>query len=150
MWCFRRSDTLDATEGMSKFGGWSGGKPRSRRFSGTNVLPRVGVPWRSHGASGRLGGYWGLSGSYERVVRVDESRSGTGEMGVRAVLRTGLREGSGGDARVALGYVQKGVPSRANGRVPESSGKGAGNLTEHLTAGLTSCLTWYLTTVLTE
>lgn len=51
---------------------------------------------------------------------------------------------------MALGYVQKGVPSRANGRVPESSGKGAGNLTEHLTAGLTSCLTWYLTTVLTE
>lgn len=90
----------------------------------------------------------------ERVLRAGGSGGREpfwdGEMGVRAVLRTGLREGSGGDARVALGYVQKGVPSRANGRVPESSGKGAGNLTEHLTAGLTSCLTWYLTTVLTE
>lgn len=150
MWCFRRSDTLDATEGMSKFGGWSGGKPRSRRFSGTNVLPRVGVPWRSHGASGRLGGYWGLSGSYERVVRVDESRSGTGEMGVRAVLRTGLREGSGGDARVALGYVQKGFPSRPYRGVLGGVRKGLRNLTGDLTEPLTSCLTGYLPRGLTK
>lgn len=124
--------------------------PRSRRFSGTNVLPRVGVPWRSHGASGRLGGYWGLSGSYERVVRVDESRSGTGEMGVRAVLRTGFQERSGAGRRVGLEWRGKGFSSRAYRAVPSPEIKGHENLTGDLTAGLTSRLTAHLPRGLTE
>lgn len=59
--------------------GWeSPGRRGSRTLEGS---PRVIVPWLSHGAVASIGGCWLWSGSYERVVRVSESRSGTGEMG---------------------------------------------------------------------
>lgn len=51
---------------------------------------------------------------------------------------------------MGLGYVEKGVPSRLYGRVPEGSGKGLGNLTDDLTEPLTPDLTWVLTDGLTE
>lgn len=44
---------------------------------GVSGLPRVGVPWRSHGASGRFGGCWGESSSYVRVELMDERAYGT-------------------------------------------------------------------------
>ncbi|SIF22439.1 Uncharacterised protein [Mycobacteroides abscessus subsp. abscessus] len=93
---------------------------------------------------------WGGSGSYERVVWVPESRSGTGEMGRGGLLRTGFRAGSGRGVRAVLGYMEKGVPSRLYRRVPSPKIKGVGNLTGGLTEPLTSCLTGVLTAGLTE
>lgn len=81
---------------------------------------------------------------------MDESRYGTPALGIRAVLRGVFRDGSGEDARVGLRYVEKGVPSRAYGRVPEGSEEGLRNLTERLTACLTSRLTEHLTAGLTK
>lgn len=40
------------------------------------------MPWLSHGAVASIGGCWLWSGSYERVVRVSESRYGAPELGV--------------------------------------------------------------------
>lgn len=51
---------------------------------------------------------------------------------------------------MVLGYVEKGVPSREYGELPEGSGKGLRNLTDDLTAGLTGRLTDRLTHGLTE
>ncbi len=93
---------------------------------------------------------WGGSGSYERVVWVPESRSGTGEMGRGGLLRTGFRAGSGRGVRAVLGYMEKGVPSRLYRRVPEGLGRGLGNLTERLTESLTPDLTDHLTAGLTK
>lgn len=96
------------------------------------------------------GGCWGGSGSYERVVRVSETRYGAPGFGRGGLLRTGFQEGSGAGHRVGLGYVEKGFSSRAYRGVPERSEEGLGNLTGGLTAGLTTRLTRYLTTGLTE
>lgn len=95
------------------------------------------------------GGCWELSGAYATGVRVVECRYGAPGFGVWTVLRTGFRERSGAGVRVALGYVQKGFPSRANRGVPEDSGKSLRNLTERLTGVLTTCLTTHLTARLT-
>lgn len=65
-------------------------------------LPRVGVPWLRHGASGRFGGGWLTRVAYGTVSRVDGRRSGTEEMGLRGTLRAGLRGGSGAGVRGAL------------------------------------------------
>lgn len=72
--CFRRSEAIGATECGSKSGGKAQVTGGSRGVSG---LPRVGVPWRSHGASGRFGGCWGESSSYVRVELMDERAYGT-------------------------------------------------------------------------
>lgn len=96
------------------------------------------------------GGCWELSWAYDTGMRVPESRSGAPGLVVGAVLRAGFQEGSGGRFRVVLGYVEKGVPSREYGELPEGSGKGRRNLTERLTACLTTRLTGHLTHGLTE
>lgn len=79
-----------------------------------------------------------------------ESRYGAPELGVGAVLRGAFREGSGAGRRVGLGCVQKGVPSRLYGRVPDGSNEGLRNLTDGLTEPLTSRLTSCLPRGLTE
>ncbi|SIE26778.1 Uncharacterised protein [Mycobacteroides abscessus subsp. abscessus] len=99
---------------------------------------------------GSIGGCWGWSAAYEGVVRVDEGAYGTGEMGVRAVLRGAFRERSEARVRVALGYVQKRFSSCLYASVPEESEEGLRNLTERLTWVLTTRLTHHLTAGLTE
>lgn len=116
----------------------------------TRVLPRVGGGGRSLSSSGRLGGDWRWSAAYGTGMRAAESRYGASGLGGQGCLRAGFQEGSGARVRVALGYVEKGFSSRANGRVPSSKIKGAANLTDGLTAGLTGRLTEVLTVGLTE
>lgn len=148
---FRRSEGIDATEGESKSDGWSGGKPRSQVVSAIQKVRRESAA--AGGACRRRGGSagcWGLSWAYRRGVRVVERAYETGEMGVQGVLRGALRGCSGAGVRVDLGCVQKGFSSCLYASVPSPKIKGVGNLTDDLTAGLTSCLTGYLTAGLTE
>lgn len=132
---------------------WSkpGGKAQvSGGFRAPEGSPRVGGGGRSLSSSGRLGGCWVTSWAYERVMRAAESRSGTGEMGVRALLRGAFRGRSGAGVRAGLECVKNSVPSRAYGRALVPRIEGARNLTERLTAYLTTCLTRYLTHDLTK
>lgn len=122
-------------------------KARSQGFSGAKRFAASAVPWRSHGAVGASGGGWW---AYGLVVRVRGRRSGTGEMGLEAVLRTGPRGGSGAGVRGALEYVENVFSTwlYASGCSPEN--EGLGNLTERLTDCLTASLTPRLTRSLTE
>lgn len=132
---FRRSEAIDATEGISKSDGKvqvSGGSHGAREFAASR---RAEPQARCVGEARRVLGR-------ERCLRVGgagvreplwRSRIGRSE-----VLTGGLPGRSGARARVALGYVKKG------------SGKGQRNLTERLTACLTTRLTGHLTHGLTE
>lgn len=117
---------------------------------GSEGSPRVGVPSRRLGASGRFGGDWESSWSYVWGDGVSERAYRAPGLGVQGGLRGAFRDDLGARVRVALGYVEKGFSSRANGRVPSSKIKGAANLTDGLTAGLTGRLTEVLTVGLTE
>lgn len=143
-WEFSQVRVVEAEESWEEKGQVAGG------IQWPESSPRVGVPWRSHGASGRFGRCWGVSAAYEMVVRVAECRYGTGEMVVRGALRTGFRGGSGVGEREALGWPWKRFSSWAYREVLSSEIKGARNLTGGLTEPLTSCLTGCLTVGLTE
>lgn len=147
MECFRRSEAIGATECGSK----SDGKAQvTGHLVGPEGSPRVGVPWRSHGAAGRFGGCWGWSSSYVRVELMDERAYGASGLGGQGGLRGAFRDGSGAGRRVALGYVQKRFSSCLYRAVLGGSAKAVGNLTDGLTTCLTPDLTGYLTDGLTK
>lgn len=134
----------------SKSDGSEWESPGRRWSRGIRVLPRVGVPWLRHGASGSIGRTLGRE-FFLRPSGAD-GREGLWDSRIRAwrALTGGFRAGSGAGVRVGLGYVQKGVPSRLYGSACPTSIEGARNLTGDLTLDLTSRLTCYLTVGLTE